>query len=378
VTSIGSTAGLPEIKMPPRMSGDGKAAAVDFPRLALCAAIFLMIVGIFSFDMTTAQDEVLIGFLYVIPITLTFFQRGLRCPIAFGLLATAFIIVGSFFQLPTTHDLIVLLANRSVAILCIGLCVLVMHYRIQAEQRLERLVQEERRKSAVQRARMATISHEFRTPLTIIDGHAQYLLATGFQSAESSAARLDAIRNSVKRILGLVEGVLLSDQVEQDMLALQRSPMDLGTFVAEVCGQRKLDSLNDRIMFSGPMVRLPVSADKKLMRYVFDNILSNAEKYSAEGSKIEVEAFRDGLSAVVTFRDSGIGIPQKELGQLFQRYFRASNAYQFSGNGVGLHLAHTIVESHGGTLAAESVLGNGSVFSVRLPLAVPGQFGDDR
>ena len=289
MTSIRQTVGLPELKLPLRMPGGG-GAGLDIPRLTLCAVIFLMIVGIFSFDMTTAQDEVLIGFLYVIPITLTFFQKGLRCPIAFGLLATTFIIFGSFFPLPTTHDLIVLLANRSVAVLCIGLCVLVMHYRVQSEQRLERLIQEERRKSAVQRARMATISHEFRTTLTIIDGHAQYLLATGFHSAESAAARLDAIRNSVKRILGLVEGVLLSDQVEQDMLALQKGPMDLASFTAEVCGQRKLDSLSDRIIFSGPMVRLPVNADKKLMRYVLDNILSNAEKYSPEDSKIEVEA----------------------------------------------------------------------------------------
>lgn len=357
--------------MPRRPSDGGGVVANPMVGRIVCVVAFSMIAGIFLFDVFTAQDEVLLGFLYIIPNTLTFFQRRLRCAIVFGAMSAVCIIVGSFFPLPTTHDLMILLANRSIAILCIGLCILVMYYRIKAEKRLEQLVCEERQKSAVQRARMATISHEFRTPLTIIDGHAQYLLAVGFHSAESAAARLESIRTSVRRILGLVEGVLLSDQVEQDMLTLQRKQLDIGNFVAAICRQHNLDPTNERIRFVGPVTRLPVSADTKLMQYVFDNILSNAVKYSPENDRIDVEVFREDSSAVIAVKDNGIGIPKNEIGLLFQRYFRASNAYQFSGNGVGLHLAHTIVERHGGTLTAASSPGSGSIFTVRLPLDIP-------
>ena len=148
-----------------------------------------------------------------------------------------------------------------------------------SERRLESMIEDERRKIEAQRARVATISHEFRTPLTIIDGHCHYLLTSDCQPADTVVPRLEAIRDSVKRILDLVEGILLSEPVEQDMLDFESRSLDAGVLVADICRRHRAASLNDRIDFSGPIVRLPVKGDDRLLQYAVDNLLSNALKY---------------------------------------------------------------------------------------------------
>ncbi|CAK0761631.1 membrane hypothetical protein [uncultured Gammaproteobacteria bacterium] len=341
------------------------------PQKVLCAVIGAMIIAIYLFDLTTAQNEILIAFLYIIPMTLAFFQNSMRCAYIFGALSALFMFIGSFTPLPTFWDLLALLANRAVAMVAIGLCLLVMHYRILSERRLESMIEEERRKMETQRVRVATISHEFRTPLTIIDGHCHYLLTSDCQPAETIVPRLEAIRVSVKRILDLVEGILLSEQIEQDMLDFESRPLDVGVLVADICRRHRAASLNDRIDFSGPIVRLPVKGDDRLLQYAVDNLLSNALKYSPSDSRVEVSVWREGEAAVIAVKDHGIGIPAKEIGKLFDRYFRASNALKFSGNGVGLHLARTVIERHDGVLTAESTMGSGSTFTIHLPLDLP-------
>ncbi len=161
------------------------------------------------------------------------------------------------------------------------------------------------------------------------------------------------------------------------MLDFESRPLDAGVLVADICRRHRAASLTDRIDFSGPIIRLPVKGDDRLLQYAVDNLLSNALKYSPPDSRIEVSVWRDGESAEIAVKDHGIGIPAKEIGKLFDRYFRASNALKVSGNGVGLHLARTIVERHGGTLTAESAMGAGSIFTVRLPLDLP-QSPDER
>ena len=130
----------------------------NIPPKVLCAIIGAMIVGIFVFDLTTAQNEILLAFLYIIPMTLAFFQNSMRCAYIFGAMSILFMFIGSFTPLPTFIDLLALLANRAVAMVSIGLCLLVMHYRMLSERRLESMIEDERRKMETQRARVATIS----------------------------------------------------------------------------------------------------------------------------------------------------------------------------------------------------------------------------
>jgi len=108
--------------------------------------------------------------------------------------------------------------------------------------------------------------------------------------------------------------------------------------------------------------------DPKLLFQVFSNLLSNAVKYSPEGRPIEVIAAIEAREIVVTILDHGIGIPEKDLDRLFERYHRGSNVSGIVGTGVGLYLVKMVVDLHGGSIAVDSREGEGSRFTVRLPI----------
>jgi signal transduction histidine kinase len=124
----------------------------------------------------------------------------------------------------------------------------------------------------------------------------------------------------------------------------------------------------ERIAFNPRVDEIWLNFDPHAMRHVFENIVGNALKYSEE--TVTIEVLRDRNEAAVIVRDRGIGIPADELVLVFGRFARASNARRqgISGSGVGLYIAHRIVEEHGGGIFVSSCEGEGSTFEVRLPL----------
>jgi signal transduction histidine kinase len=110
-----------------------------------------------------------------------------------------------------------------------------------------------------------------------------------------------------------------------------------------------------------------VSADRNRIRQVVANLLDNAIKYTPSGGRVEVEAERDGGEAVVSVRDTGLGIPREELPRIWERLYRGDASRSERGLGLGLSLVKAIVEAHGGRVGATSVPGQGSAFIVRLP-----------
>jgi signal transduction histidine kinase len=104
------------------------------------------------------------------------------------------------------------------------------------------------------------------------------------------------------------------------------------------------------------------------MTQLFDNLLSNAIKFTPAGGTVSLTIARQGETAHVEVRDSGVGIPESEVGNLFQRFFRASTSVSVPGTGLGLSIVKSIVEAHGGTIAVESERGVGTTFSIELPL----------
>jgi len=111
-----------------------------------------------------------------------------------------------------------------------------------------------------------------------------------------------------------------------------------------------------------------IQSDASLLSQLFGNLLSNAVKYSPEGGLIKLEAVEDGAEISVTIEDRGIGIPAAELDRIFERYYRGSNTSGIIGSGVGLQLVKTIVELHNGSIALTSREGEGSRFTIRLPI----------
>ena len=229
----------------------------------------------------------------------------------------------------------------------------------------------EQRLNAAQRNFVSMASHEFRTPLTIIDGHAQRLINRGERAdATEVGERAGKIRQAVARMTGVIGNLLDSARlVEQDgALPMEPVECDLGAMLHEVCGLYR--EIAPRIVIEEKIENRPlrVTGDAKLLFQLFSNLLSNAAKYSPDLGTVTVSARQQAERLVVEIADRGVGIPAQDRDRLFERYFRGSNVSGIVGTGLGLHLVKMVAELHGGDVAVTSREGEGSSFSVSLPM----------
>jgi len=240
----------------------------------------------------------------------------------------------------------------------------------QASVLAEKLAQEQRLTS-LQRNFVSMASHEFRTPLNIIDGHAQRLIRTKDRiSSEEIAERARKLRGAVLRMTHLIDNLLNSSRLIDGGAEHYFHPtqIDLAGVLHEVAQLHQEMAPGAKIVEKGGSLPLQTAGDPKLLFQVFSNLLSNAVKYSPEGGPIEVEARREGNEILVAVSDRGIGIPEKDLDRLFERYHRGSNVSGIVGTGLGLYLVKMVVDLHGGSVAVDSREGEGSRFTVRLPV----------
>jgi signal transduction histidine kinase len=234
---------------------------------------------------------------------------------------------------------------------------------------LEAGLENERRLTAQQRDFVSMTSHEFRTPLTIIDGHAQRLIKMQDRLDSTDAAERGArIRSAVQRITNIMDSLLGASRVLDGRAAFDPGNIDPGALLRDAC-QAHRDANRGAVIIED-FASLPASmvGDPKLLFHAFSNLISNAIKYSPATSPIEVKARQESGCLVVQVRDHGIGIPARDRERLFERYFRGSNATGVAGTGVGLHLVSMVVALHKGEIFVESLEGVGSRFVVRLPL----------
>jgi signal transduction histidine kinase len=234
---------------------------------------------------------------------------------------------------------------------------------------LEEQLAHEQRLALLQRNFVSMASHEFRTPLTIIDGHARRLdkIKNAVQPAEIGE-RAGKVRSAVLRMTHLMDNLLNSSRLIDGGAGLYFHPaeMDLTALLQEVCQLHREIVPGTQIAerFGAPTRMV---GDAKLLFQVFSNILANAVKYSPGRGTIEVEVESAAGEVVVAITDRGIGVPAADLDRVFERYHRGGNVSGIVGTGVGLYLVKMIVDLHGGGVEVLSSEGNGSRFSVRLP-----------
>ena len=235
--------------------------------------------------------------------------------------------------------------------------------------RLTEALDEERKLAGLQRQFVSMVSHEFRTPLAIIDGNAQRILRrTAENIPERAINALGKIRKSVTRLTELMESVLAAARLEEGRIEFSPGPCYLSELIEEIA--RNYSELYPDHEIVLTIDRLPdqIVADSKLLRQVFSNLISNAVKYSPGETCIWVDGcMGDDGDIIVAVRDEGVGIPEVEQKELFDRFFRASTSTGIAGSGIGLHLALHLVRMHQGTINVESVEGQGTTFEVRLP-----------
>ncbi|HEY3977984.1 MAG TPA: PAS domain-containing sensor histidine kinase [Streptosporangiaceae bacterium] len=218
---------------------------------------------------------------------------------------------------------------------------------------------------------LSTVSHELRTPLTSVVSFAELIRSESSGLTPDAVEYLDIIQRNAERLLGVVGDLLDLSSLEEGVAQLDLQPVSVpfvtresvrtGWGIAAVDGIRLDLSAQD-----GPEVR----ADGGRLQQVLDNLISNAVKFTAAGGRVEVRATHDSREWRIDVADWGIGIPPGEVDQLFDRFFRASNARQAAvpGSGLGLPTAKAITELLGGRIEVTSAVGSGTTFTVYLPI----------
>jgi PAS domain S-box-containing protein len=232
-----------------------------------------------------------------------------------------------------------------------------------------REVTEIRNVDRIKDALVATVSHELRTPLTSIIGYLE-LLGSGHPLSDEDARFVEIVRRNAARLQRMVEELLFLSRVEVGGLELDVDDVDVVELAQAALGSADPSAASKRIAleFDGPET-LRTKADADRLGQVFDNLISNAIKFTPERGTVKVALAAPEGAIVASVSDNGVGIPEAEQSRLFERFFRTTATRDVPGTGLGLTIVRAIVEAHGGTIECSSG-SNGTTFTFTLPLAL--------
>ena len=216
----------------------------------------------------------------------------------------------------------------------------------------------------------ADASHELQTPLTILKGEIEVALRSP-RTADEYRAVLTSALEEIDRLTRLVDGLLLLARADAGVLRMDRRPVDLTKLVEDVCGQAKvLADARGVVLRPEGMEPLTISGDYDRLRRMLLNLVDNGLKYTPSGGRVGISLRREGPWAALRVADTGIGLSPAEQKKIFERFYRSPEAKSRGegGAGLGLCIARSIVEAHGGKIRIESAPGQGSAFTVLLPL----------
>ncbi len=234
-------------------------------------------------------------------------------------------------------------------------------------------VTELRRLERVRQDFVGNVSHEFKTPLTAIQGFAETLLAGAVDDPKNNRRFLEIIREHAVRLARVTDDLLKLARIEAGKLELEFFPVGVQELIEGCAETTLLKASRKQISFSMEVpAGIPaLRGDASLLHDVLQNLLDNAIQYTPPGGRIVVGAAAGPHEATITISDSGIGIPLADQERIFERFYRvdAARSREAGGTGLGLSIAKHIVEAHGGRLWVESAVGQGSKFSFSIPLA---------
>ena len=228
--------------------------------------------------------------------------------------------------------------------------------------RLERLIETQRRF-------VADVGHELRTPLTVIKGNVDLMR----RIEETDEESLESIESEVDRLTRLVGDLMLLAQAEAGKMPIENTLVDLDTVLLDVFRQMKVLA-GERIKLEiGSIDQVLVCGDRDRLKQVLLNLISNGIKYAPKGGEVVISLGKVGQQAHLTVVDNGPGIPPADLPHVFERFYRAEKSRVRSrdgkGFGLGLSIAYWIIKNHDGQIDVTSTMGEGTTFSVHLPLS---------
>lgn len=239
--------------------------------------------------------------------------------------------------------------------------------RERETSRLKLELEAKEEKMSLHRKFVSMVSHEFRTPLSIIDGHAR---SVGRKAEEITPpdlrGRMLSIRTGVQRLLQIIESVLSSSRLAAGVIQPQPEYHNLQRLVQEVCADLASFQESHRIEVDASACPVSFYGDPALLRQALSNLLANAIKYSPDASRVEVSSRITASGFAISVRDYGLGIPEDEIPGITTAFFRASTSAGIAGTGIGLNLVKSFMEMHGGQLEVSSVVGKGSIFTLHF------------
>ena len=221
---------------------------------------------------------------------------------------------------------------------------------------------------------LAAMSHDFRSPLTVVRGAVELLL--GERPGTLTAGQRELAENAERNVLRLeefTEDLLEMARLEQGAVALEPEDLDVRVLLSEIVADHQILAKQRRQWFAldAPADTMRMSADRGRLRQALSNLVGNAIKYAPTGTPITVRAERQNGLFRIAVSDHGPGIPTEERGHMFEKFFRGRGVGATPGAGLGLSIARSLVVLHGGTLDYEDTPGGGSTFVVRLPAETP-------
>lgn len=216
-----------------------------------------------------------------------------------------------------------------------------------------------------------TVSHDLKNPIHIVMGYAGLLLDANDLSPEQIAEMALQIHKSADKMYRLVTNLLDLTQIEAGVLwdfkpVIVNSVMEDVLLEHIIMAQQK----NIAIYWEPPTQTLSVNGDPMRLQQVFNNLISNAIKYTPEGGEIHIELWKQDDKLFVSVKDTGLGIPEADLPHVFEKFYRVNTTIhrEQEGTGLGLSIIQVIVQEHGGVVHVDSIEGQGSIFTIELPL----------
>jgi len=231
-------------------------------------------------------------------------------------------------------------------------------------------ITEEKRERRQREEFVAMMTHDLKSPVTVIFGYLQAIREGSFGDITPCLVNcLDEMEGSGYRLLDMIEDVLDSYRLEAGLMEIHPEPCDVAGLLAGCCHDYQREAKMQEVELSLTMEeKIPIfTVDPKQMTRVFNNLLGNAIKFTPRKGRVAVKAYVTGKELHVEVEDTGIGISREDLVQIFKKYYRTAEANGYKGTGLGLTISRAIVEAHGGTIEADSSLGKGSRFTVIIP-----------
>ena len=233
-------------------------------------------------------------------------------------------------------------------------------------------ISELRRLERVRRDFVANVSHEFRTPLTAIQGFAETLLAGAIDDAQNRERFLEIILEHSRRLARLTDDLLRLSQMDSDRLELEIDELTVAQIVDSclATAQHRATENGQHLSVQMPPQMPNVAGDRRRLAEVLQNLLDNARQYTLPGGQIVLSVEANELDVIFTVSDTGIGIPQADQSRIFERFYRvdAARSREAGGTGLGLAIAKHLIEAQGGRIWVESEIGKGSRFHFSVPI----------